>query len=191
MEKEAKTLVTPAVGNSPAFGRKIRRLREERGISMVELSRATGVHYASVSAFELGKRKAISVEKAKILYEYLNSIPVARTPLVTTPGNYSKKRKHRKASVAKQTAATPVTPSAPAKEQIKPDAPAEKPEPVPAQIYCLHDLLREVSIRALRGCRQLVEEIDNPQTPDVVRVVDTQELITLTNFLKENWGYLK
>ena len=188
MEKDkTKNSVTP-VSNSPAFGRQIRRLREARGISMVELSRATGVGYASISAFELGGKGTISAEKAGILYDYLSSIPVVKTPLVTGPGRYPKKRKHRKtsASVAKQTAATPVK---------KTPVMAADPEPVPVQsqgvmIGNIYDLIREVNIRVFRECKHLIAEIDNEQTPDVVRTVDAQELVVLTNFLKDNRGFM-
>lgn len=196
MEKEkTKNSVTP-VSNSPAFGRQIRRLREARGISMVELSRATGVGYASISAFELGGKGTISAEKAGILYDYLSSIPVVKTPLVTGPGRYpKKKRKHRKtsASVAMKTAATPVK-ETPVMATDPEPVPGPVPNPVPESnevvIGNIYDLIREVNIRVFRECKHLIAEIDNKQTPDVVRTVDAQELVVLTNFLKENRGFM-
>ena len=192
MEKENKTHVTLAVSNSPAFGRRIRRLREARGISMVELSRATGINYTSISAFELGRKGTISAEKAGMLYDFLSTLPEVKTPLVTGPGRYPKKRKHRKnskASVVKQTAATPVketpvTPSATVPDP-EPVAPVEKKE---RKIRNLNDLIHEVNIRAFRECLHLIEEIDDERTPAVVRSINAQQLVTLTNFLKENRG---
>ena len=200
MEKENKTHVTLAVSNSPAFGRRIRRLREARGISMVELSRATGINYTSISAFELGRKGTISAEKAGMLYDFLSTLPEVKTPLVTGPGRYPKKRKQRKnskASAVKQTAATPVkeTPASPSATAPDPEpTPEPTPEPVAPvekkerKIRNLNDLIHEVNIRAFRECLHLIEEIDDERTPAVVRSINAQQLVTLTNFLKENRG---
>ena len=195
------------VANTAAFGRYIRQLREARGITMAEMSRATGIPYHSVTAFEgsgRGSKGMISVEKAQVLYDYLQTLPVAKKPMRTSPGHPGKKRKHRRARVAKQTMEAKETKETPQPVEEKPtEQKPEEEKPVVQnavdvelaalkykQIRSLHDMIREADIRVLREYRHLLAEIDCSQTPAVVRSADVHHLITLVNFLKENWGYL-
>ena len=199
-------LISPEVVCSPAFGRCIRKIREERGLTMLEVSKETGIHYTAISSFERGVRGKVSAEKAMQIYDYLIKQPLARTPLPTGKHSTRKKQKHRRAKVEKQPVQTPEAPiEAPIPEEPKPEAevPEVKPEaPKPVEqpkselrrleesskpvVRSVNDLVRETSIRALHECISLIKEIDDPKTSAVVRTVNTQTLVALTNFIKEN-----
>lgn len=195
-------LISPEVVSSPAFGRCVRKIREERGLTMAEVSKETGIHYTAISSFERGVRGKVSAEKAMQIYNYLMEQPLARTPLPTGKRSTRKKQKHRRAKVEKQPVQTPEVPieapipEAPIQEEPKPEVPkpVEQPKselrkledsskPV---VRSVNDLIRETSVRALHECISLIKEIDDPKTSAVVRTVNTQTLVALTNFIKEN-----
>lgn len=78
---EVKKEVSDAVEISGPF---LRQLREKKGLTMVEVSRATGVNYWSLGAFERGDRyHSIGKAKRVLVYNYLLSLQDAAVPLPT------------------------------------------------------------------------------------------------------------
>ncbi len=83
---EVKQSVSDAVEISGPY---LRQLRERKGLTIVDVSKATGVNYYNLAGFERGKDKKFCVGKAKRVrvYNYLMSLPDAALPRVTsTPG---------------------------------------------------------------------------------------------------------
>ena len=83
---EVNQSVSDAVEISGPF---LRQLRERKGLTIVDVSKATGVNYYNLAGFERGKDKKFCVGRAKRVrvYNYLMSLPDATLPRVTsTPG---------------------------------------------------------------------------------------------------------
>lgn len=83
---EANQSVSDAVEISGPF---LRQLRERKGLTIVDVSKATGVNYYNLAGFERGKDKRYCLSKHKrlVVYNYLMSLPDATLPRVTsTPG---------------------------------------------------------------------------------------------------------
>jgi transcriptional regulator with XRE-family HTH domain len=63
-----------SISDAPALGSRIRRARETRGLSLIDIAAEVGVHHSQVSRIERGlfKRPAKNVQK---LCKYLNVQP--------------------------------------------------------------------------------------------------------------------
>lgn len=89
IRKTGKYEVQPEVSSAVEIsGPYLRQLREKKGLTIADVSRATGVDYSNLAGFERGKDKKFCVGKAKrvLVYNYLISLPDAIIPLPTNPG---------------------------------------------------------------------------------------------------------
>lgn len=172
-------------------GAYIRKLRENRGLTIKELADKTGVNRSGLSQYECGDTRALSVSKVVAVYAYLMTLPKAEVPKPTKKSG-PKTQKHRRAKVATtpavhETEPTPETeakaePQAePSKSEVKKMYEASKPV-----IRSVHDLLRETSIRALRESLALIDQLDNEELPPFVRTVRVLDLIKLADFISEH-----
>lgn len=81
---EVKKEVSDAVEISGPY---LRQLREKKGLTIADVSRATGVYYTGLAGYERGiKRFHLGKAKRIVVYNYLMSLPDAIVPLPTNPG---------------------------------------------------------------------------------------------------------
>lgn len=164
----------------------IRKLRETKGITIRELSDAVGICYSAIPNFEKGK-PSVSATNAQKIYDYVLSLPNAKTPLVTARGRRSTVKRKKRSSVAKQIAEKPKQTTSTQTEKPKQtaDTPAaEEPRvPISKRIHDMETLLSVTQKVVFCECRHLIDEIYDPQTTAVIRTADAKMLTELINFL--------
>ena len=89
IRRTGKYEVNPEVSEAVEIsGPYLRKLREKKGLTIADVSRATGVNYSNLAGYERGKDKKFCVGKAKriLIYNYLIALPDAVIPLPTSNG---------------------------------------------------------------------------------------------------------